>query len=54
MNEDDKRMLSLLKRATNKSAFISALEESAREYSARPPAHPASANPQIITISKEQ
>lgn len=31
----------MLERATDKDAFISALEESAREYSARPPVNPA-------------
>lgn len=41
-NEDDRRMLSMLDRATDKDAFISALEESAREYLTRPPVNPAS------------
>jgi len=41
-SEDDRRILSMLERATDKDAFISALEESAREYSARPPVNPDS------------
>jgi hypothetical protein len=40
MSEDDRRMLSMLERATDKDAFISVLEESAREYLTRPPARP--------------
>jgi len=42
MSEDDRQILSMLDRATDKDAFISALEESAREYSTRPPVNPAS------------
>lgn len=42
MSEDDRRMLSMLDRATDKDAFISVLEESAREYLARPPVRPDS------------